>query len=83
MPNRESVEGATSIWLCAKGWEEEFLLDIRLYGLDKNGGGVGGSGGGGLTDPPGEDMEVLENLESAMGREDPNAVELLLKTYSD
>ena len=39
---------------------------------------MGGSGGGGLADPPGEDIETLEYLESDMGREDPNDVEVLL-----
>lgn len=56
----------------------EVLVDPKLKGLDEYGGGVGGSGGGGLADL-GEGMEVLEYLESDMGREDTNVAELLLK----
>jgi hypothetical protein len=35
-------------------------LDVKLYGLDEKGGGVGGSGGGGLTAPLGEEIELLD-----------------------
>jgi hypothetical protein len=57
--------------------EVEVFIDAKLYGLDENGGGVGGSGGGGLADL-GEEIEDREYLESGMGREDANDAKLLL-----
>lgn len=53
-------------------------------GLDEYGGGIGGRGGGGLLDLPGEEWDVRPNLESGKGLEVASE-ELLPKTdtYSD
>lgn len=65
--------------------ETETFKDAKVNGAAEKGGGVGGSGGGGLADPLGEVSEALEYLESGIEREEANDVELLVKAerYSD